>query len=390
MIRDAVAGYATRFHRLLAGQHAVASPFGAWLLLALLAPAARDGRRAELAAVLGMDVDAAYEAAGRLLSAPHAELVLGAAAWHDPDHRTEPLVRFLRRLAVHAETGPIPSQAAADEWVHTRTLGLIEHFPLDLDDGDPVVLLLATAIAAKVSWEVPFWPAPPETAVLPATSGFANLPLLREPGTAQWLGLVPTQAGLLAVLTVRSSRGLLVTSGVGDPAADPAAVLDATQQLAMSVAAGGPPPRLDLVDLPLGDGPAWRITEATTTRPLDELYEVLVPAWEATANHQLLAAELGFATAGAALIDLLPVGDYDIDARQSAMARYTREGFEAAAVTALGLVTTAAPFSAERRMRTARIEFTRPHAVVAATEGSGDWDGLPIFSAWVAKGIPAD
>jgi len=41
------------------------------------------------------------------------------------------------------------------------------------------------------------------------------------------------------------------------------------------------------------------------------------------------------------------------------------------------------------RIRTARIEFTRPHAVVAVTEGEGGWDGLPVFAAWVEQAVPA-
>lgn len=53
-------------------------------------------------------------------------------------------------------------------------------------------------------------------------------------------------------------------------------------------------------------------------------------------------------------------------------------------------VATSASLPREDRVRTARVEFTRPHAVVAATEGDGDWDGLPVFSAWVAEAVPAE
>jgi hypothetical protein len=65
-------------------------------------------------------------------------------------------------------------------------------------------------------------------------------------------------------------------------------------------------------------------------------------------------------------------------------------GFEAAAVTSLGVRAAAAIMRTPRRVRTARVEFTRPHAVVAATAGAGDWDGLPILSAWVAEAVPAE
>jgi hypothetical protein len=394
VIPAAVARYASRFHRVLGGQHGVASPFGAWLLLALIAPAAdRRGRR-RIADILGCDVDEAFAAASRMLHAPHAELVLGAAVWHDPQFETEPLLDVLRRLAGHADAGPIPSQAAADAWAHERTVGLIDRFPLEIEGGDPVVLLLATAIAARVSWELPFLVAAPGAAVLSAAPGFDDLPLLRDPAGAAWSGFVDSEAGLLAAYSARSTDGLWVTSGVGAPDADPAAVLDATQRVACAVAAHQPPRTLGLFDLDVGDGAAWRITEQVQTYTgSPERYEFLLPAWEATSDHELMAADLGFVDAGAVLIDLLapptPPNRYDVEARQSAMARYTREGFEAAAVTAIGVQVTGAPRSEKGPVRTARVEFTRPHAVVAATEGSADWDGLPVFSAWVAAAVGA-
>ena len=388
MIRDAVAQYATRFHRMLGGTHGVASPFGAWLLLALVAPAATGTRRSTLAEVLGCDPDEAFVAASRMLHEPHAELVLGAAAWHDPRYETEPLLDFLRRLAAHADSGPIPSQAEADAWADERTLGLIERFPLSIDAS--VVLLLATAIAAKVSWYAPFLLAPADSVLLPADPGFGHKPLLRDPGTRAWCGFVQTDVGLLAGYVAPSTDGLYVTSAIGEPGADPTAVLDATVRLACGVAGGPRPEPISLYELPLGDGPSWRITEETASfLGSPERYEFLLPAWEATSDHKLLDGELGFQQAGGALIELLPSDGYDLEARQSAMARYSREGFEAAAVTGLA-VRMAAHSPHEGPVRTARVEFTRPHAVVAATRGDDEWDGLPVFSAWITEAVPAE
>jgi hypothetical protein len=394
VIRDAVAQYAERFHRLIAGKHGVASPFGAWLLLALVAPAAAGTTRTALAGILGCDPDDAFAAATGMLHQPHAELVLGAAAWHDADHATRPLLEFLRHVAAHADTGPMPSQAAADAWASERTLGLIDRFPLELDER--VVVVLATAIATKVSWDLPFLLVPADSAQLPGDPAFAGRPLLRDPAVPAWCGFTHTDAGLLAGYLARSTDGLYVMSAVGEPDADPAAVLTVTQRLVTAIASGRAPRAIPLFDLPLGAGPAWRITEQVAPAVgSPERYEFLLPAWEARSNHELMRADLGFDVAGAAIVGLLPPDDYDVDARQSAMARYTREGFEAAAVTALGARATGAMIADAQPVRTARVEFTRPHAVVAATSapgdrGSGDWDGLPVFSAWVAEAVPAE
>jgi hypothetical protein len=318
VIRDAVAQYATRFHRLIGGKHGVASPFGAWLLLALIAPAATGTTRSALTDILGCDPDEAFAAAARMLHETHAEVVLGAAAWHDPRYETESLLDYLRRLAVHADSGPIPSQAEADTWAGERTLGLIERFPISIDAT--VVLLLATAIAAKVSWYAPFLLAPPNSALLAAEPGFAGQPLLRDPGARAWCGFVQNDdAGLLAGYVAPSTDGLYVMSAVGEPGADPAAVLDATQQLVMATTSGPSPKPVSLFELPLGDGPAWRITEETASfMGSPERYEFLLPAWEATSDHKLLGGELGFQEAGNALIELLPPDAYDLEARQSA------------------------------------------------------------------------
>jgi hypothetical protein len=71
------------------------------------------------------------------------------------------------------------------------------------------------------------------------------------------------------------------------------------------------------------------------------------------------------------------------DAMQAAMARYSRTGFEAAAVT--GMVASMAAHLPARH-RHAELRFGHPYAVVALVEDSGSpWHGLPVFSAWVTE-----
>ncbi|MGW5671520.1 hypothetical protein ACWEVO_26810, partial [Micromonospora sp. NPDC003776] len=62
-LHEPLARYAERLHRAAGAAHHVASPLGAWLLLALTGPAAAGDTRQELAEALGTDVDAAAEAA---------------------------------------------------------------------------------------------------------------------------------------------------------------------------------------------------------------------------------------------------------------------------------------------------------------------------------------
>ena len=78
------------------------------------------------------------------------------------------------------------------------------------------------------------------------------------------------------------------------------------------------------------------------------------------------------------------------------MARYTRVGFEAAAVSAM-TVAIGFPTPQDGLRRTAEVRFDRPYAVVAVadrpwqdgwqpnTSEGAAWLGLPVFSAWVAE-----
>jgi hypothetical protein len=168
----------------------------------------------------------------------------------------------------------------------------------------------------------------------------------------------------------------------------------------VALATGRPVARPSLFDLPIGEGPAWLITEepAQTSAPggREERCTAVLPAWSAHSTHDLSDPRLGFATVRHALD---PVDPWQ--ARQAAMARYTRTGFEAGAVTALAIALSATLRGPGMR-RTAELRFGHPFAVVAvATGGSGrdggpgrdgghqaappgPWHGLPVFSAWVA------
>ena len=105
--------------------------------------------------------------------------------------------------------------------------------------------------------------------------------------------------------------------------------------------------------------------------------------------HDLAPPRTGFAAAAGAL----GKGD-PWTAKQVAMARYTRFGFEAAAVTAMGIALSA---HTPGVMRMGELRFGHPYAVIAVAasdpdadrDSGGDWpdrwNGLPVFSAWVAK-----
>ena len=390
ILRDAVAGYAARLHAAAGPGHHVASPLGAWLLLALCAPATRNGAvpGPALADVLGCDVDVAARLAAGLLARPHPQVAAAAAAWtRDRPELTEVQRRWQSGLPAAVATGPVPDQGAADAWARDHTFGLIERFPVAI--SPLTYLVLTTALATRVSWLVPFDLAP--AADLGAGSPWAGLGrVLRAPrrpggtGHRQFIAATP-EAGDVIMQLAQARDGLLVASVGAAADVPPGAVLAAAQRLGSAAVTGAPVTPRPLADLPLGETPQWRIwEEAAGSGGTGDQITAVLPAWSARSELDLSGPELGFAAAAAAL-----AGGDPWAAAQSAMARYTRTGFEAAAVSAVAVTASARRPLAGRR-RVAELRFGLPYAVAAVAvdlDGDGQpglWHGIPVFSAWVA------
>jgi hypothetical protein len=164
-----------------------------------------------------------------------------------------------------------------------------------------------------------------------------------------------------------------------------------------------PQAKVSLFDLQLGEGPVWTISEEPTkTSALNGREEIMVsalPAWAANTRVDLRdASNLGFPLAARMLAEALGVSNWYYEASQTAMARYSAVGFEAAAVTAL-MLSTSAHSTRPGWKRTARLRFVHPYAVIAAAcddpyrrtgAPTATWRGLPVFSAWVSEPRDAD
>jgi hypothetical protein len=391
-----LARYARRLHAVAGVRHHVASPLGAWLLLALCAPASTGETRDSLNAILGCAADDAADLAAGLLARPHAAVPAAAAAWYRA--LTEAQSRWVNGLPPEVETGPLPGQAELDDWARRHTLGLIGRFPVSVDES--VYLVLASVLATRVSWERPFDLAP--ASALGAQSPWADrlTRVLRTPeGPGHEQFVAATGAGDVAVHAARAREGMLVVSVAAAPGVPAADVLAAAYDLATALGSGRPVTRRSLFDLPLGEAPQWTVTEQTAMIPTarEERCTAVLPAWSADSEHDLGHPDLGFGLAARALAP-----DDPWEARQAAVARYDRVGFEAAAVSALAV---AMSMRVPQRglLRTAELRFAHPYAVVAVPvpgttgpeltgpertsrgQARSPWDGLPVFSAWVAE-----
>ena len=374
-----MARYAARLHATVGDRHHVASPLGAWLLLALAAPASTGEDRETLTDVLGCDVDAAAQAAARLLADPHPLVAAAAAVWTAHDYTgTDDFRRWLAGVPTAVTTGDLPGQADLDCWAREHSFGLIDRFPLDTSLA---FLVLATALATKVSWQMPFQISAASSLGTDSTWAGQLDRVLRTPtgpgarGHEQFVASTPDVRDVI-VHAATAVGGLLVVSVAALPDVRAERVLALAYDLGGRLATDRRVERRGLADLPVGEGALWAVSEVLAE---SDSCSAVLPAWSASSEHDLTNPVLGFPAAKRGLVP----GPAPWEARQAAMARYSRTGFEAAAVSAMAIAL-GAHIPAQHRH--AELRFGHPYGVVAVVQDDrSPWHGLPVFSAWVTE-----
>ncbi|XAS75177.1 serpin family protein [Dermatophilaceae bacterium Sec6.4] len=249
--------YADRFAVLGRGEHHVGSPLGAWLMLALAAPAATGELTDQIVEALGVDVVSAHQVATELLGNPKPVVSAAAAAW--TREGLTGLDPWLESLPVRVQTGPVPTQDQADQWAQQYTNDLIDRFPLATTHA---LVVLASALATRVKWTTPFDTADAADLRGPWSTTLTRVLRMPQDTHDHDAFFVNTQrAGLLGVHRA-SAIGMDVTSVIADPHVAPATVLAAAHRVAVAQARHsrnlGP---VSLFDLPLADHPHWSITQ---------------------------------------------------------------------------------------------------------------------------------
>lgn len=411
-----VSAYARRVSSAVLEQHraaSVSSALGVWLLLAACVSAAQGSERVELEKALGCSAEEASRLLAALMGAPPPALLAALAAWVRIDDAAAEVTDWVAGLPDNMSSGFMPTQAEADAWAERETLGLIRNLPLKIDHLTRIVL--ASALATKVSWEVPFGVVPAAAHLGAGSPWRSAVSRLLWDGGAEGHAMIARTdaAGLVAVHCAVAREDLTVVSVSGAPEMERSSVLAAAYDVAAEVGGDWGRRACSLYDLPLGAGHSWEISERQVPvfvreDGLERIAGVALPAWRA--KHELdLTLSPAFATESAlatlrALIGPRP--DDHCEATQAAVASFTRYGFEAAAVTALGIRTAAVRVPAERSVeRSAVLRFDHPFAAVAiagrpapprqsSTEMTPRPDtsfpGLPVFSAWVREPTEAE
>jgi hypothetical protein len=402
-----VDAYSRRVTPAVLEQHqnsSVSSPLGIWLLLAACGTAALGPERDELESVLGCSASEAASLLAQFLDAPPPALHTALALWVRSSDRSTRLVEWSAGLPRAVERGPMPSQTEADAWAARRTSGLIDRFPLAITALTRMIL--ASALATKVTWQRSFEIVPVESHMRASSpwSGRVDHVLLDRAPVLPLMLAHTEAAGVVAIHFGVANEELAVVSVAADPDVDRHLVFEAAYEIGRRCRGDTlSEARCSLFDLPVGPGHSWEISEdeIATHNPGDRSESIVSATlvdWSIKSMLDLQRSErFGVEPALGALLGLIGAHqDTDaFDAVQSAVASYTAKGFEAAAITGFGIHATAAFRSPEAKglKRTARLFFDHPYAAIALAGCPSDFTaprathtdlfGLPLFSAWV-------
>jgi hypothetical protein len=376
----------------------IASPLGAWVLLALTAGAGINSYSAEerdaLEKILGESLEKAFASAIQLLNHAPKEVRLVAASWvKDRFSDREDVTQWLNELLkfdVVSSKAYLPSQAEADEWAATETLDLIKTFPVDMTDED-LMFVLTTAIVTKIGWVKPF----EEVEDVQEMDSWKQKSVLFSNHTHETF-LFEEPDGIFCVHFKMSDTEedfkLKVISVIG-PDNVPA---ERVAKLANQVAADFESYRtrqLSLFEIDINKNLSYlkiEEVEKVTMSNKTESISTFVPAWEAESTFDI--TDLGYVDAAKG-ITRDPY--FDVQAIQVAVATYNKKGFEAAAISAMSIRAAALPPRPELRLtRSAKVFFSHEYAVVALVgkpylrkqdvdNEDTIWQNIPAFVAWV-------
>ncbi len=360
----------------------VLSGAGVWPLLAVLAASADEPGRAELAAAAHVSPDDAMDAARDVLKVlddlDGVDAALGlwaqASAQVDPGWRNQLPTGTYGELTGDAGT----DQPVLDRWASERTGGLIERFPVQT--GPELMLTLATALTARTTWQRKFT----DENMTPSAGPWAGEQLAglkRTTPEIDDMRVTATDAGPLTVVRVAGDNGLDVHLVLGDETSGPDQVLPAAISLATGQTAG----RSGADVLADDDPDRWPGVAVVPAKKASLALKTV--RFKVRSEHDLLEHASAFGLQTVSRTDrghfpaIGPVPLYVDQAKQSAFATFSATGFEAAAVTAMGLRAVSMPVHNARGLE---VTYDRPFGYLAVHRESG----LVLFAGWIDTPTP--
>lgn len=356
----------------------VLSGAGLWPLLAVLAWSAEEPGRGELAGAVGLPADECMDAARDILKELDAldgvDAALGLWAQQSAEVRPEwrdalPAGTFGELTGNHATDQPV-----LDAWARERTHGLIERFPVQA--GPELMLTLATALALRTTWRQKFTDEPWQVDD-GVWSGRRLAGLARTTSDPDDLRVAGTGAGPLTLTRVAGDNDLDVHLVLGEPGVPSGEVLAAAVPLVVEGADGVTGGSALLASGDVGPWPG--VTTVSAQRPGLVLKTT---RFSVRSTHDLLRQAEVFGLRSVSRSDtghfpaIGPVPLRVDQASQAAVAIFSATGFEAAAITAIGLRTVSMPV---HRTQALAVGYDRPYGFLSVHRPTG----LVLFAGWV-------
>lgn len=350
----------------------VGSPLGSWLLLASIASSldldSDPALKARLEKCLHMSVEETKDAVLEIL-AKYPALNYIAQAWSAPDLRTLPAVqKWVETNTLIPYDGAIPSQKQVNEWASTNTNDLIKEFPAQMSND--TMLVVANIIYSKLTWKTKF-----EAVSAPEMmAGWETKNTLHATATRDVRFYSDENNDVFAIYEVKASGKnkesvSLVTCLSKD--ATPAQLMECLNKVDSLEALHPEDERL----LNLSDG-MYKVKEVKHGQS-PTVIEVNVPAWEAESQHALLEnSALGYQE----VIQAFNEGateSLSSEVKQVAVAKFNKDGFEAAALTSMMMSRSAMPRVMVQTVY--ELNFSKPFVFASYT------DQLPLFSGVICK-----
>jgi serine protease inhibitor len=365
-----------RWARNLPEGNTVVSGLGLWPLLAILATAADEPGRTELAQAAGLEADQGSAQALQLVEQieDSADLHAALGVWLSDQLK---LAESFDSVMPAPLRGQLTGDASVDKpkldaWAAEHTNDLIREMPIQVTPD--VMLVLASALSLRTTWVRPF-----QEQIRRVYDGpWAG-------GSWHWLERVDGELDAvrryddLTVVTVTGDADVDVLLGVGAQAATQADVLAGLLDASTRPTGGVPGSQL----ISKGDpGPGLTVGLTTAWKPDLKLS---LPSFNVEVEHDLLMLREIF---GLSAVTTNPGahGHFSAisptplaigQAKQKVLARFFATGFEAAAVTGMALMRTSMPTQQAKRLE---VSLDRPFAFVAVLRESR----LPIVAGWVA------
>lgn len=379
-----LAAYVTEYSKVFndtinVDQHHVASPLGAWLLLAFLSEKQQSPLLEKL---LGTDTNNAAAILEDLLKNIPEPIAATIHGWVNPNAESRYADLFSRsRFAKEIEV-KLPSEEELNKWATDNTKGIIEKFPLVPDES--FTGLFASALATDVKWMKPL-----TVDAAPEDSKWNVDTVLFDDNENNFSVVVNEELHTFIVHSNRSKDKLLVHSII--PVEDVPA--EEVMRLANDIATGTINVRskqtADEVELLADAVKNGTILKKVGEQVVDDPYTQFIlngwlPAWESENKFNLSDQKMGFG-------ESLNVDENEIlDAVQVTKAQYGAEGFKAAAITALMVSRAAVVFKEKREVPVYEVGFNKPYAVVAVYDNfKSPWHKVPVFTGYIKEAVKA-